>query len=84
MFKEDKFWLGAVIGFIFPLTAYCLVTYLELDIRILGKEHVLYIASALLNLIMMRWLYFLGKANTATGIILATFVCAVLFIILIR
>ena len=84
MYKQDKFWIGVIMGFVFPALAYLLVTYLKIDIHILGKEHILYIASALLNLIMMRWLYFLGKANTATGVIFATFICAVLFIILIR
>jgi hypothetical protein len=84
MYKGDKFWLGVILGLVFPLIAYISVTLLKFDVHILGKENILYIASALLNLIMMRFLYFQGRANTATGVIFSTFICALFFIILIR
>ena len=84
MFNQDKFWVGAIIGFVFPAIAYFFVKFLKIDLHILGKEHLLYIASAVLNLIMMRLLYFRGRANTATGVIFSTFICAILFIILVR
>ena len=84
MFKQDKFWVGAIIGFIFPAIACFSVKFLKVDFHALGKEHLLYIASAVLNLIMMRFLYFRGRANTASGVIFSTFICAILFIILIR
>lgn len=84
MYKDDKFWLGVILGFVFPAIAYISVALLKTDLHVLGKEHILYIASALLNLIMMRYLYFRGRANTATGVIFSTFICALFFIILIR
>ena len=84
MFKNDHFLGGALLGFIFPVLAYVCVEILKLEVQFLGKKHLLYIASVVINLILLRLLYKTGKAETASGIIFSTFISALLFVILNR
>jgi hypothetical protein len=84
MFKADKFWIGAILGFIFPVIAFISVKFLKFDVHIAGKDNLLYIGAAILNLGIMRFYYSREKTNTAAGVIFATFICAILFILKIR
>ena len=84
MFNKDQFYIGAILGFIFPALAYISVNILKFDIHYAGKNHLLFIAAALLNLGIMRIYYSYNKTNTAAGLIFSTFICAILFIIMIR
>jgi hypothetical protein len=84
MFKNDQFVIGSLLGLLLPALAYISVELLKFDVQILGKPHLLYIAAAGLNLVMMRVFYRQGKANTASGVIFSTFISAILFVILNR
>jgi len=84
MYNKDHFLSGVLLGFIFPALAYACVEILKLDIQFLGKKHLLYIGSVVINLILLRLLFKNDKAQTASGIIFSTFFSALLFVILNR
>lgn len=84
MFKKDNFLIGALLGIILPVLAWFTVEVLKFDLQFLGKKHLLYIASAIFNLILMRFYFKSGKGETAAGIIFSTFISALLFVILNR
>lgn len=82
MFKQDKFLVGALLGFIFPALAYLGVEILKLDVQFLGKKHLLYIGSVVINLIMLRLFFKWDRSETGAGIIFSTFISALLFVFL--
>ena len=84
MFKKDHFLSGALLGFIFPALAYVCVEILKLDVQFLGKKHLLYIGSVVINLILLRLFFKNNRVQTASGIIFSTFFSALLFVILNR
>lgn len=82
MFKEDKFLVGAVMGIIFPALAYLSVEIFKLDVQILGKKYLLYIASVVVNLIAVRLYFRNDRMETGSGVVFSTFISALLFVIL--
>ena len=84
MFKEDKFISGVLLGLIAPALAFISVEILNFDVKIFGKDHLLYIAAAVINLIMLRMFFKYDKQSTATGVSFSTFVCGIALIILLR
>ena len=84
MFKKDHFLGGVLLGFIFPVVAYVCVEILKLDVQFLGKKHLLYIGSVVINLLLLRLLFKSDRAQTASGILFSTFISALLFVILNR
>ena len=84
MLKKDNFLIGALLGIIFPALAWFSVEILKFDIQFMGKKHLLYIASSIFNLILMRFYFKHNKGETAAGIIFSTFISALLFVILNR
>lgn len=84
MIRKDNFLTGVLLGIIFPGIAFFLVEILNFDVQIFGKEHLLYIASAVINLVMLRFFFKYDRQNIATGLSFSTFVCGVLLIILLR
>lgn len=82
MFKEDRFLVGAVMGLIFPALAYLAVEIFKFDLQILGKKHLLYIASVVINLIAVRMYFRNDRMETASGVVFSTFISALLFVIL--
>lgn len=84
MLKKDNFLIGVLLGIIFPALAWFSVEILKFDLQFLGKKYLLYIAGAILNLILMRFYFKQSKGETAAGIIFSTFISALLFVILNR
>ena len=84
MLNSDKFLTGVLLGVIPPGIAAFFVEVLGFDGEILGKKHVLYIASVVVNLLLMRFFFRTDRTETATGIIFSTFISALLFVILNR
>lgn len=82
MFKTDKFLVGAVMGLVFPALAYLCVEILKWDAQFLGKKHLLYIASVVINLIVVRMCFKNDRMETGSGVIFSTFISALLFVIL--
>ena len=84
MFKKDKFITGLLVGFVSPAIAFFLVEVLGYDGEILGKKHLLYIASVVINLLLLRFFFRSDRSQIASGIIFSTFISALLFVILNR
>lgn len=81
MFKKDTFLFGAIIGFIAPVLVFICVEILKFDIQISGKKHILYIACAIANLILVRICFKQNRAKAAEGIMFSLFICGLLFYI---
>ena len=82
MFKKDNFLTGAIIGLILPVLAYLAVEIFKYDVQILGKKYLLYIASVVINLIVVRMYFRNDRMETASGVVFSTFISALLFVIL--
>jgi hypothetical protein len=82
MFKKDKFLVGAIMGLIFPTLAYLAVEIFKIDVQVLGKKHLMYIASVVINLIAVRIYFRNDRMETASGVVFSTFISALLFVIL--
>jgi len=74
MLKKDNFGTGGFIGLVFPTLAFVLEELLRIDFRFQKKEHLLYIAAILINLLMLRYFYGRGLEKTSRGIILSTII----------
>ncbi|NEU09808.1 stationary phase survival protein SurE [Flavihumibacter sp. R14] len=84
MFKKDKFLAGALLGLIPPALAWFIIEILKFDAEIFGKKHLLYIASVVINLLLLRYFFLNDRPETARGVIFSTFISALLFVILSR
>ena len=78
---RNSFLLGILIGPIFPLLAYGLTTFTELQkIFFAQKPIALYVIAAVINLVAVRFIYRSGRENTAKGIVLVTFLAMVVMV----
>lgn len=79
MLKRDNVWVGLVLGLVLPAIAVFFVEVLKKNVRVLGKDDLLYIGCAAVNLIVVRFLFRKDKENTARGVVASTFICAFIF-----
>ncbi len=79
MLKKNSIWLGIFCGLVFPLIAFVFTKMVIDDLRSFGKEYLLYIIGISFNLIMLRYYFKTDKQNTASGIMLVTFVSVFIF-----
>jgi hypothetical protein len=84
MFKKDKFLTGALMGVIPPALAWFIIEILKFDDEIFGKKHFFYIASVIVNLLILRYFFRNDRPETASGVIFSTFISALVFVILSR
>jgi len=84
MLNKDRFITGVLLGVTFPSIAAFFVEVLGYDGEILGKKHLLYIASVVINLLLLRFFFRTDRPEIARGIIFSTFISALLFVILNR
>lgn len=76
--NRDNLLFGILIGSISPFIAFIMTQFNLTGIDIGNKSLSFYAFGAILNLIMMRYYYRKELGNTAGGIILITFICAIL------
>lgn len=73
--------LGALIGIIFPLIAYVLTTYTNIQSAFfMEKPIAIYVMAAVVNLGIFRFSYRAGKDAFAKGVLLITFVAMLVLI----
>lgn len=72
---------GILLGMIFPAIAFLLVKF-DVGNLINNKPFALYAVVAMLNLLIMRYFYRSGLTKTGQGIILITFLIAMLLLFL--
>ena len=76
--NRDNLFFGILIGSIAPLVAFIMTHFNLTGIDIGNKSLSFYALGAILNLILMRYYYRKELGNTAGGIILVTFIGALL------
>ena len=83
MKMKNSFWLGLLLGLIFPLLAFLLSNYTALATKFpTGKEGILYMIAAGLNLLALRFLYKRDRPldQIAKGVIAITFLAMLAFL----
>lgn len=78
--KKDNLFFGILLGVIAPVIAFVISQFNLTGINIGNKNLSVYAIAALLNLILMRYYYRNEMENSARGIILTTFICAMLIL----
>jgi len=78
--QQNPFLLGLGIGLIAPLCAHVLTRFTALSVPFGSKQLGLYVIAALINLLVVRYFYRKGSEHAARGVILITFVLAMLLI----
>ncbi|PPL01890.1 hypothetical protein [Parapedobacter indicus] len=78
--QQNSLLLGLSIGLLAPLCAHILTTFTTLSVPFGSKQLGLYVIAALINLFVVRYFYRKGLEKAARGVILITFVLAMLLI----
>jgi tryptophan-rich sensory protein len=81
MFKSDKLFWGFLVGLIAPVLAFISEEVLNFNFQMSGKKDLLYIASAVVNLFMVRIFFKQERVKTAEGVMLSLFTCGLLYYI---
>lgn len=80
---KNSFWLGLFIGSIFPLLAFLLSRYTAWTSSFApGKEGLLYMVAAGMNLLIIRLLYRRDSPldRTAKGVVFITFIAMLAYV----
>jgi len=78
--QQNPFLLGLGIGLLAPLSAHVLTRFTALAALFGSKQLGLYVIAALINLLVVRYFYRKGFEKAAHGVILITFVLAMLLV----
>lgn len=78
--KRNNFLFGALLGLAAPAIAHLLTRFTDWAALLGGKDIGLYVAAALVNLLLVRYYYRHTMENTARGLILVTFVATIVLI----
>ncbi|GEM_PF-231688 len=79
---KNNIWIGLSGGTVFPLLAFLLVRFTDLELHFLPeKPMATYTIAVLINLIFLRFAYRSGNDQVGKGIIMVTFLAMVLYLI---
>lgn len=78
--KRNSFFFGGVLGLIMPIIAHLLTLFTTWNMAIGNKSLSLYVIAALINLLFVRFFYRNALEKSARGVILITFVAAIVLI----
>lgn len=81
MFKKNTIYTGVLAGLVLPLFAGIIFEMFFTDVRLFGKLGMPYLIVILLNLLLLRYCAKKGDDRTVQGIMLVTFIFAVLVFI---
>ncbi|HEY9560528.1 MAG TPA: stationary phase survival protein SurE [Anseongella sp.] len=81
MFKRNNPYLGLALGACLPALAILLVEVLKLETRTGMRESTIYMICIGLNALIFRQFFKKRKENTAKGVLLITFIYALIFFI---
>jgi hypothetical protein len=79
MLPKNSMGLGAALGLVLPGIVFLFEEILNQDLRIFGKESILYLLSASVNLVLVRYYLRRDADSTARGLLLSTFICTLAF-----
>lgn len=80
--KKDNLFFGLAIGLVAPLLAHIITLYNLTGIDIGEKKLSFYVIAAMINLLLVRYYYRNEMGNSARGIILVTFIGALVVLLL--
>ncbi|WP_257669356.1 hypothetical protein [Parapedobacter tibetensis] len=78
--KINHFLFGCIIGLLAPTAAHLLTLFTSWNMVIGNKSLSLYVIAALINLLLMRFFYRNALEQSARGVILITFVAAMVLL----
>jgi len=79
---KNNLWVGSGIGIAFPLLAFLLVHFTDIELHFLPeKPMATYTIAVLINLIFLRFAYRSGNDQVGKGIIIMTFLAMILYLI---
>lgn len=78
IFRRNNFYLGFVLGLIMPLLAYIFSRWPDGGLVLAGKPTAVFVLAGLANLLLVRWFYREGSEGSARGVMLITFVAALI------
>ena len=78
--KRNSFFFGCIVGLLAPVVAHLLTLFTSWNMAIGNKSLSLYVIAALINLLFVRFFYRNALEKSARGVILITFVAAILLI----
>jgi len=79
---RNNLWVGLGIGIAFPLLAFLLVRFTDIELHFLPeKPMATYTIAVLINLIFLRFAYRSGNDQVGKGIIIMTFLAMILYLI---
>lgn len=81
MFKRDNIYLGAAMGACLPALAIVLVELLRLEERLGMRQSTIYMICIGLNALLFRYFFKARKDGTSKGVLLVTFIYAIIFFI---
>ncbi len=82
---KNSFIAGILLGTVFPVLAYVLTTFTELQKSFFAQKPIaIYVLAAVVNLIAVRFIYRSGREATAKGIVLVTFLAMVFMIVVLK
>jgi hypothetical protein len=84
MFHKNPMFVGFVLGLILPGLALLLFNVLYKDAVVLGKPAIPYMVALGLNLIAIRISYKKDADQTGKGIMLSTFICMLLLVLVFK
>lgn len=79
--KKDHLFIGFLLGLIAPVIAYVLSHYNLTGVDLSEKGLSFYVLAALVNVLIVRYFYRRERGNTASGVILITFIAGLLLMI---
>lgn len=81
MFRRNNLYLGIALGACLPALAILLVEFLKVELRTGMRESTIYMICIGLNALLFRQFYKKEKEDTAKGVLLVTFIYALIFFI---
>jgi len=78
--RRNTFIFGCAIGAVAPAIAHLLTLFTSWNMMLGNKPLSLYVISALINLLLVRFFYRNALERSARGVVLITFVAALLLI----
>lgn len=79
MVKRNNFYIGIALGACLPALAVVLVELIELENRLSMRESTMYLVCIALNALLFRYYFKKEKDLTAKGVLLTTFIYAIIF-----
>lgn len=80
LLRRNDLFFGFILGSIFPLLAFAVNKWTDWGMLFSNKPAAFYVLAGLINLFVMRWYFRHDGENTGRGLIMITFIGALILI----